>query len=64
MYGRFSTAIIMEVAYGYHVKSKDDKYVVMMSKLNDMLDTLAQAKVLAILPWSKSDRGRDMYDIS
>ena len=39
-----------------------NRYVVMMGKINDMLDTLAQAKVLTILPWSKSDYGK--YDLA
>ena len=50
---RFTTAITMEITYGYHAESSEDKYVVMMDKLNGMLDTLGRATTLTILPWSK-----------
>ena len=45
----------MEIAYGYQVQSKNDQYIEMMEKMNEMIEALNRTTTLTIFPWGEFD---------
>lgn len=52
-YGRFSAAVVVEIAYGHEVKSSDDEYVELAEKSNDILLGLGDTSLIDLFPKRK-----------
>ena len=51
----YAAALVMEIAYGHHVESADDPYVLLAEQVNNLITSMPDTSLVDLFPWSTCD---------